>query len=101
MCSYGKFKVSDKTIQREFTAIRKLGINIERQDGRKEGRWGINKKIPMITTDFTNHKGMNVFELLWLFVDTPHTKLMEQFKNVPSMFHQNLRCLKTEIPASY
>ena len=55
----------------------------------------------MITTDFTNHKGMNVFELLWLFVDTPHTKLMEQFKNVPSMFHQNLICLKTEIPASY
>ena len=31
-----KLKVSDKTIQREFTAIRKLGINIERQDGRKE-----------------------------------------------------------------
>ena len=26
--------------------------------------------------------------------------LMEQFKNVPSMFHQNLMCLKTEIPAS-
>ena len=39
-----KLKVSDKTIQREFTAIRKLGINIERQDGRKEGRWVINKK---------------------------------------------------------
>ena len=34
-----KLKVSDKTIQREFTAIRKLGINIERQDGRKEGKW--------------------------------------------------------------
>jgi hypothetical protein len=46
-------------------------------------------KIPMITTDFPNHKGMNVIGLLWLFVDTPHTKLMEQFKNVPSMFHQN------------
>ena len=44
----------------------------------------------MIITDFTNHKGMNVFELLWLFVDTPHIKLMEQLKNVPSMFHQNL-----------
>ena len=36
-----KLKVSDKTIQREFTAIRKLGINIERQDGRKEGKWVI------------------------------------------------------------
>ena len=36
-----KIKVSDKTIQREFTAIRKLGINIERQDGRKEGKWVI------------------------------------------------------------
>ena len=34
-----KLKVSDKTIQREFTAIRKLGIKIERQDGRKEGKW--------------------------------------------------------------
>lgn len=34
-----KLKVSDKTIQREFAAIRKLGINIERQDGRKEGKW--------------------------------------------------------------
>lgn len=34
-----KLKVSDKTIQREFTAIRKLGINIERQNGRKEGKW--------------------------------------------------------------
>jgi len=38
-----KLKVSDKTIQREFTAIRKLGINIERQDGRKEGFWIIKK----------------------------------------------------------
>ena len=36
-----KLKVSDKTVQREFTAIRKLGINIERQDGRKEGKWVI------------------------------------------------------------
>lgn len=36
-----KLNVSDKTIQREFTAIRKLGINIERQDGRKEGKWVI------------------------------------------------------------
>ena len=54
----------------------------------------------MITTDFTNHKGMNVIGLLWLFLNTTHTTLMEQLKNVPSMFHQNLRCLKTEIPAS-
>ena len=27
-------------------------------------------------------------------------KLMEQLKNVPSMFHQNFRCLKTKIPIS-
>ena len=44
----------------------------------------------MITTDFTNHKGMNVFGLLWLFVNTNSIKLMEQLKNVPSMFHQDL-----------
>ncbi|MBQ9255038.1 MAG: putative DNA binding domain-containing protein [Bacteroidales bacterium] len=36
-----KLKVSQKTIQREFSAIRKLGINIYRQDGRKEGEWVI------------------------------------------------------------
>ena len=36
-----KLKVSKKTIQREFDAIRKLGININRQDGRKEGEWVI------------------------------------------------------------
>ena len=36
-----KLHVSEKTIQREFTAIRKLGINIERHDGRKEGKWVI------------------------------------------------------------
>ena len=34
-----KLKVSKKTIQREFDAIRKLGISIDRQDGRKEGEW--------------------------------------------------------------
>ena len=40
-----KINVSEKTIKREFDAIRKLGININRQDGRKEGRWVIlNKK---------------------------------------------------------
>ena len=36
-----KLKVSKKTIQREFDAIRKIGININRQDGRKEGEWVI------------------------------------------------------------
>ena len=36
-----KLKVSKKTIQREFDAIRKLGINIVRHDGRKEGEWVI------------------------------------------------------------
>jgi predicted HTH transcriptional regulator len=36
-----KLKVSKKTIQREFDAIRKLGINIDRQDGRKKGEWVI------------------------------------------------------------
>ena len=54
----------------------------------------------MTTTDFTNHKGMNVFELIWLFVDTPHTKLMEQLKNVPSMFHQNLMLRKSKSPVT-
>ena len=55
----------------------------------------------MITTDFTNHKGMNVIGLLWLFVNSSPIALMEQLKNVPPMFHQNLRCLKTEIPVSF
>ena len=54
----------------------------------------------MITTDFTNHKGMNVIGLLWLFVNSSPIALMEQLKNVPSMFHQNLRCLEMKIPAS-
>ena len=36
-----KLNVSDKTIQREFNAIRELGIGIERVDGRKAGRWEI------------------------------------------------------------
>jgi len=39
-----KLNVSKKTIQREFDAIRKLGINIVRQDGRKEGEWVIKDK---------------------------------------------------------
>ena len=38
----------------------------------------------MITTDFTNHKGMNVIGLLWLFVNSSPIALMEQLKNVPS-----------------
>ena len=36
-----KLKVSKKTIQREFTVLRKIGINIDRQDGRKNGEWVI------------------------------------------------------------
>ena len=43
----------------------------------------------MTTTDFTNHKGMNVIGLLWLFVNSNPIALMEQLKNVPSMFHHN------------
>ena len=54
----------------------------------------------MITTDFTNHKGMNVIGLLWLFVNSSPIALMEQLKNVPSMFHQNRRCMEMKIPAS-
>ena len=34
----------------------------------------------MITTDFTNHKGMNVIGLLWLFVNSSPIALMEQLK---------------------
>ena len=40
--------------------------------------------------NFTNHKGMNVIGLLWLFVNSSPIALMEQLKNVPSMFHQTL-----------
>ena len=54
----------------------------------------------MITTEYTNHKGMKAFGLLWLFVNTDPIALMEQLKNVPSMFHQNFGCLKMKIPAS-
>ena len=54
----------------------------------------------MITTDFTNHKGMNVIGLLWLFVNSSPIALMEQLKNVPSMFHQNSRFGRIKIPAS-
>ena len=43
-------------------------------------------KIPMITNDFPNHKGMNVIGLLWFFVNTNPITLMEQLKNVPSKF---------------
>ena len=38
-----KLKMSPKTIQREFTAIRELGIYIVREGGRKNGRWVIDK----------------------------------------------------------
>ena len=38
----------------------------------------------MTTTDSTNHKGMNVIGLLWLFVNSSPIALMEQLKNVPS-----------------
>ena len=54
----------------------------------------------MITTDFTNHKGMNVIGLLWIFVNSSPIALMEQLKNVPSMFHQKQKVVKLKIPAS-
>ena len=54
----------------------------------------------MITTDFTNHKGMNVIGLLWLFVNSSPIALMEQLKNVPSMFHQNRKVWELKIPVS-
>ncbi len=44
----------------------------------------------MITTEYTNHKGMIVFGLSWIFVNTNPITLMEQLKkcsiNVPSKF---------------
>ena len=52
----------------------------------------------MITTDFTNHKGMNLIGLLWLFVNSSPIALMEQLKNVPSMFHQNFTLWKSKSP---
>jgi len=42
-------------------------------------------------TEYSNDKGINLFGLLWFFVNTNPITLMEQLKNVPSMFHQNLR----------
>ena len=54
----------------------------------------------MITIEYANHNGVNVFGLSWLFVNTNPITLMEQLENVPSMFHQNLRCLETKTPAS-
>jgi len=44
----------------------------------------------MITIEYTNYKGMNVYGLSWLFVTPNPITLMEQLENVPSMFHQNL-----------
>ena len=43
----------------------------------------------MKTIEYTYHKGMNVFGLSWIFVNSSPIALMEQLKNVPSMFHQN------------
>ena len=54
----------------------------------------------MTATENIKHKVTNVFGSLWLYVNTNPITLMEQLKNVPSMFHQNLRCLKMKIPAS-
>ena len=54
----------------------------------------------MITIENANYKGMNVFGLSWLFVNTNPITLMEQLENVPSMFHQNQRRPETEIPVS-
>ena len=54
----------------------------------------------MTATEYINHKGANVFGLLWLYVNTNPITLMEQLKNVPSMFHQNSRYLKMKTPAS-
>ena len=46
--------------------------------------------MPKIASEFSTHKRKNVFELLWLFVNTTPTKLMEQLKNVPSMLGQRI-----------
>ncbi len=54
----------------------------------------------MIASEFYYYKRKIVFELLWLFVNTNPIALMEQFENVPSMFHQNLGYQKTKIPVS-
>lgn len=35
-------KVSVKTIQRDFEAVRKLGISITRKDGKTYGEWEVN-----------------------------------------------------------
>ena len=35
-------KVSVKTIQRDFEAVRKLGISITRKDGKTYGEWVVN-----------------------------------------------------------
>ena len=45
-----------------------------RVDGRKiDGV--LRYKMPMIASEFSTHKRKNVFELLWLFVNTTPTKL--------------------------
>ena len=36
-----RIEVSVKTIQRDFTAVRKLGIQINRKDGKTYGEWEV------------------------------------------------------------
>ena len=82
---------NERTIERDLAKLKKLGI-LTCEGGRKNGGWGVMVKMPMIASKFSTHKRKNVFELLWLFVNTTLTKLMDQLKYVPSMFHQNLEC---------
>lgn len=35
-----------------------------------------------------NDRVVNIFALQWLYLGAKSSNLMEQFKNVPSMFHQ-------------
>ena len=51
-------------------------------------------------TEFPNDKGIYLFGLLWFFVNTNPITLMEQLKNIPSMFHHNIRYWKIQIPAN-
>jgi len=44
---------------------------------------------PSSATPFSVMKQQDVIGLLWLFVNSSPIALMEQLKNVPSMFHQN------------
>ena len=51
----------------------------------------------MITTEYTNYKGMNVFGLSWLFVNPNPITLMEQLENVPS----KIKVLKNRNPGKF